>query len=1766
MNQSNNRSSLLLVSLDTPRIPNIENIFPFLYEYVESYLYDPTNTTISYFVFNPINATHYILLDTLKYDGTTSLRLLPTLDFMSEVANRPGLPRFYGRALTYPQRHTLAFSYHWAFNLVQNQKVIMCQSPDLRIPSPRAQQVVDSEFLAHSNLEFRDYMISKYKNQTHDEFVKCFEPQGATLSHNIHFPVVEEIVNKFKNSIPSSSQSPVQSFVDYLKTILGICSSYKFWLTFFFIVQLYSMSVPDYRRVELRRLKYFTLSVMMLCMIADELCSNQDVREDFIQAKEHFWMNLAPQWRELRVNEDSIEQMEEIPLVEAQGLSDFIPGTSFGLMAILSVLTGYRVKEPLVASIIAMTRATPMQFSNVTGAIVFGFNSLSAFLKDLNFDTLSEFFYVEVCSNSTIAKFCDKAKSLITRVNAGDVHGMAYYAEVYGELLNQGTGLLKSCEKNSYDYRLISEYMKKLRECQEKLETISKSLKGVRIESLGVLLKGEPGTFKSVMMYRLARAVAMITVPEEWREDFDLNPEQFIYSKPIDKFFDGYTNKAFVCLLDDFGQARDGPSEPDSEAMNVIRMINTAEYVLPMANVDAKNNTYFRSPFVMMTTNLSNVHTQVNSINHTGSLERRFNFEIRVTVAKRYCSKDGKLDRSLLPRLPMDESEHAPTGTAVPNDFWNIELVTRNDRNETQSQYVSFVKLVELIVKAHHERICNYYVNRQSEVLAMKELQASLSDMFPTRDSFSKSLFKTYAPQSGLPGSYSLTQSEKKADFIENYQSWSREEKDKFMKLYFELCYSFKYPMDIFEAGYEGIAKHFLYVGETDRIELLDSMETGIETFVNRLIVSYGNRLRVDLHPFKSEHLGFKPKEDKSTILGNIQNSFGDAMDFVQRHKLIIAIGGGIFIGSLFFATGLVNGFLPGKDEITSQSADVSRDRAKVGRPVKTLAKGAHKISIRPQAPKLDPKIKIPVDLTVSGKTYTGFLDPKGHDVLEKILKKYLFIMYLIRQCPDGSLDVVRLGHVTNVKGRIFMMPMHFAYQLDGVHKSEEYLGANLVFTTVSGSTTYSCSLEDMMRTFSYSTCSAEKDFSLFSLESAHATSTGALSFFLKTGDLVKMQRLSSFNSCVLGTYRTQEGVQHVRSERVKSSFLESVRVKSNWNLAPGESAAYEVNDVITYNSNLYAGGDCGSINVVLGHDFENRCIVGTHIAGDSSEGYSNIVTQEHLRALLESSFPEEGVFDSEEPLPHTEPTEVVAQGCMKPTHKLCPGFIPGSITKSDIKKSKLFGKLPEPFNKVLEFPCKLKPFEKDGVLIDPKMLALQKYAKPDPIHFKEGLVKRAIASYGAKIFSHMTIEVKQRRKIPIEEALHSFENIKSISSSTSPGYPMCLPNSENLKKNYYTAVQLNEKAAISLSLERIATLVQEVEEKWAAGIRPAVFYKACSKDETRPLEKVTAGKTRMFSAGDFIYLLMCRMYFGAFMSAFFDANINVGSLIGVNPYSRTWDSMIRKLKRFNSSDDNVNCGAGDYSGFDTCLRPQIMWEILLLINDWYGVDHPDNSKRKKLFADIINSKHVVDDSVYEWQTGMPSGNPLTSIINTMYNHVVFRMAYQLAGFPASTFNANVELMVLGDDNEFSVSDEIKEDFNELTLVGLMEQCGMVYTTELKGVATVPLRKITEVSLLKRSNRYDRKLGRWVAPISLDSIFGSLNWTKKGIQEDQITVDAIPSALNELSLHGKEIFDKYAHKLVDLKNKFLPNHKPAKEIFANFEICYCDTLETDYYF
>jgi hypothetical protein len=140
-----------------------------------------------------------------------------------------------------------------------------------------------------------------------------------------------------------------------------------------------------------------------------------------------------------------------------------------------------------------------------------------------------------------------------------------------------------------------------------------------------------------------------------------------------------------------------------------------------------------------------------------------------------------------------------------------------------------------------------------------------------------------------------------------------------------------------------------------------------------------------------------------------------------------------------------------------------------------------------------------------------------------------------------------------------------------------------------------------------------------------------------------------------------------------------------------------------------------------------------------------------------------------------------------------------------------------------------------------------------------------------------------------------------------------------------------------------------------------------------------------------------------------------------------------------------------------------------------------------------------------------------------------------------SEFFEHVTFVAGGDDNIFSASPTVVSWFNETTLPAAMAKYGATYTTELKGVAVAPYRLLSEVEFLKRGFRLDEHCGRWLAPLRLNVVLEMCCWTKKGNNRDTITYDNAMNSIRELSLHPKEIFDKWVPVICDKMRKHYPN-------------------------
>jgi hypothetical protein len=262
-------------------------------------------------------------------------------------------------------------------------------------------------------------------------------------------------------------------------------------------------------------------------------------------------------------------------------------------------------------------------------------------------------------------------------------------------------------------------------------------------------------------------------------------------------------------------------------------------------------------------------------------------------------------------------------------------------------------------------------------------------------------------------------------------------------------------------------------------------------------------------------------------------------------------------------------------------------------------------------------------------------------------------------------------------------------------------------------------------------------------------------------------------------------------------------------------------------------------------------------------------------------------------------------------------------------------------------------------------------------------------------------------------------------------------------------------------------------------------------------------------------------------MTFLVDNKIVNGCATGVNNYGPDWNMLYIYLNKFTAG------GAGDYSAFDASELPQVLWAVYRVISAFYGTSCPeDNLIRKMLWLEVVNSRHVLFDIIYEWDGSLPSGHPATTLINNLYNHINFRCVWILLKNPINRFNDCTRVSFQGDDHVYTVASEFIGQFTEEQIASVMPLIGMTYTSEMKGKHKEGSRLMTEVEFLKRSFRYDPILDTFVGPLRLESITEMVLWTKRGHDRSTITVNNVSKAIQELSIHGEEVYNLYASKMI----------------------------------
>lgn len=427
--------------------------------------------------------------------------------------------------------------------------------------------------------------------------------------------------------------------------------------------------------------------------------------------------------------------------------------------------------------------------------------------------------------------------------------------------------------------------------------------------------------------------------------------------------------------------------------------------------------------------------------------------------------------------------------------------------------------------------------------------------------------------------------------------------------------------------------------------------------------------------------------------------------------------------------------------------------------------------------------------------------------------------------------------------------------------------------------------------------------------------------------------------------------------------------------------------------------------------------------------------------------------------------------------------------------------------------PMRLSPYLLDDEMVYPSVVALKPYAG-DVISIDLDLVRRAVP-LAMKPFSDNTLRVSSR-VWSVEGALVGANGAKGIPLGTSVGLPGCLDH-RNKRSMLGGAMEFD------FTKDEVKTFVAEVrklEDMCKKGIRPFFMARGFLKDELRK-----PGKSARYIAGTNVhYYTLCRMYFGQIVSTQMNQFKDSGMCPGINPY-KDWEWLQNFVTK-----KGEKVWDGDFSGFDTSQQPQMLGECLSYINSWYtarGASEADNAVRTILFQDLMKSRHAVGKGVLathvvQWQRSLPSGHFLTTFINSMLSMVCIVSAF-IKSTGRYDFWEVASAATLGDDNLVGASDEVIEDFNQVSVAKVLKkEFNMVYTAGRKGEDLMPYLSIDKVTFLQRSFRMKRNVV--VGPIRKESIFGALMYTKKGDRKyrREVMCQNIEGALSELSLWPEE--------------------------------------------
>ncbi|UUV42130.1 MAG: polyprotein [Macrobrachium rosenbergii virus 11] len=464
--------------------------------------------------------------------------------------------------------------------------------------------------------------------------------------------------------------------------------------------------------------------------------------------------------------------------------------------------------------------------------------------------------------------------------------------------------------------------------------------------------------------------------------------------------------------------------------------------------------------------------------------------------------------------------------------------------------------------------------------------------------------------------------------------------------------------------------------------------------------------------------------------------------------------------------------------------------------------------------------------------------------------------------------------------------------------------------------------------------------------------------------------------------------------------------------------------------------------------------------------------------------------------------------------------------------------------------PTAKKPIVWQGIEIDPLISGSVKWDTPKATGVPLRYIHLLESYFSGKIDE---LDLKDEpRVLSWHETINGIGNMSTINMHTSPGVwakyfkdgkkQMFTPlpqkissNGETLPTEYDFSLEARSRVLPDYG-KSFTMVLTEKESSLCSGYVPLFPFLCTLKDELRPLEKVQAGKTRVFEQSSLDFVLLCRRYFGHFIDAYkTNAGFKLYHGIGRDK-DGVWKQYAEGLRQFST---RGHCF--DYKNFDGSLPAECFTFFQMVTDSYYGGGDEDEGRlvRHGLIMAMQNAVHIMGPLVFESTQGNKSGNAFTdvfnSISNTMLMWIVF-VSWQVANgvYPdLAEFDRSVRMLTYGDDVVMAIKEStLQQGFDGVWIKEALSELGVTITSANKKAEIEESMPIEDVTFLKSPFVFDAPFGVWRAPLPIEAILRELKYRPKSVDHsvDDMGQRCV-NVMRFLAHHERDVFELWRKRL-----------------------------------